>query len=154
MRIRLAEAPDIQAAARLWRERVALLQQSDPSLRLLPDAVALWSEAAQKWIGDTNIRFLVGEKRGALVGFAVVGIAPGKPGRQPQSRGVLLEMAVDLHDTHRGLSDQLLAQATRWLRESGVALLEIEAPARCPVEGAFWRARGARPRSECLWLPL
>ena len=154
MQIRLAEPPDIHAAAQLWFERLALLQQTDPHIKLLPDAKARWSRAALRWIGDETVRVFVGEKQGALVGFAVVGIAPGKPGLQPRRRGLLLEMAVDLHATHRGLSDQLLAQARRWLRKSGVAQLDIELPARCPVEAAFWRARGAVSRVDGLRLTL
>ena len=154
MQIRPAQPADARAAAQLWFGRMTLLQQTDPRIQFAPDALALWSAAALKWIGDDEVCFLVGEKNGMLIGFAVVGIAPGEPGLHPPRRGLLLEMAVDLHATHRGLSDQLLAHAKRWLDSMGITQLEIDAPARYPVEAAFWRAQGAVACAERLLLGL
>lgn len=154
MLIRPALASDVPAACRLWRERMALLQQTDPQIQFAPEAEALWSQAAINWIQSDEVGFLVGERQGALVGFSVVGIAPGKPGLQPRRCGLLLEMAVDLHDTHRGLSQELLAHAKRWLAASGITLLAIDAPARYPLEAAFWRAQGATAHTEGLRLRI
>lgn len=154
MRIRLAEASDISAAAQLWFDRVTLLQQTDPGIQLLPDARAQWSAAAASWISEERTRFLVAEDKGRLIGFSVVRIAAGRPGLKPPCRGIMLEMALDLHETHRGLSEQLLERVKRWLAEMGATQLEIEAPARYPVEAAYWRAQGGAPRAERLVLPL
>ena len=154
MLIRRAKTSDLPAAAQLWLDRIALLQQSDPQVRLLPEARARWSEAARGWIADESVAAFVGEKAGSLVGFAVVGIVAGKPGLHPPRRGTLIEMTLDLHATHPGLSDQLLAEAKSWLTAQGATQLEVEAPARCPVEAAFWRGRGAAIIAETLRLPL
>lgn len=142
MWIRLAKSSDMPAAAQLWFDRIALLQQTDPGIKLLPDARAEWSAVAESWTNDEQARFYVAERRRRLVGFIVVRIAAGRPGLQPQRRGFLLEMAVDLHETHRGLSDQLLARAKGWLAAMDVTRLEVDAPARYPVEAAFWRGQG------------
>ena len=63
-------------------------------------------------------------------------------------------MAVDLHETHRGSSEQLLDRAKRWLTAKNVTQLEIDVPARYPVEAAFWRAQGARLRTARHWLEI
>ncbi len=154
MQIRLAKSADLPAAAQLWFDRITLLQQVDPHVKLLPDAREKWSDVATSWIKDEQVSFLVGEENGTLVGFAVVEVAPGKPGMHPQWRGILLEMVLDLHETHRGLSDQLLSRAKRWLASAGVTQLEVDMPARYPVEAAFWRAQGAAACSERLRLPI
>ena len=154
MQIRLAKSSDLPAAAQLWFDRITLLQQTDPHVKLLPDARKKWSDVAANWIRDEKVRFLVGEQNGTLVGFTVVEVAPGKPGLHPQRRGILLEMVLDLHETHRGLSDQLLSRVKRWLASAGVTQLEVDMPARYPVEAAFWRAQGATACSERLSLRI
>ena len=154
MQIRPAVASDLPAATQLWFDRITLLQQTDLRIALLPDARRDWRETALNWIADKRILFLVAENKEELVGFAAVKIGPGQPGLHPKQLGILLEMAVDMHETHRGLSDQLLSRAKRWLASAGVTQLEVDVPARYPVEAAYWRARGATACSERLWLRL
>lgn len=154
MQIRLATMSDLGSAAQLWFDRITLLQQTDPRIKLLPDARDHWRAAAARWTSDERTRFWVAECCGTLLGFAVVQMATGEPGLQPQIRGVLLEMVVDLHETHRGLADQLLDRARRWLAERGAWEIEVDVPARYPVEAAFWRAQGGAACSERFRLPL
>lgn len=154
MEIRPAEPSDLLAASQLWFDRVTLLQQTDPHLKLLPDAIADWRTSARSWIADDQIRFLVAVKGEALIGLVAVEVAAGKPGFHPQRRGLLLEMVVDLYDTHHRLSEQLLDQAKRWLAAMKVTRMEVDVPAHYPVEAAFWRAQGARLRFERRWLKI
>ncbi len=154
MLIRLAMMSDLGSAAQLWFDRITLLQQTDPRIKLLPDARGNWSAAAARWASDERIGFWVAEDCGTLLGFAVVQIATGEPGLQPQKRGVLLEMVIDLHESHRGLAEQLLDRARRWLAARGAREIEVDAPARYPVEAAFWRAQGGAACSERFRLPI
>ena len=154
MRIRLAVPSDLPAAAGLWHDRVALLQQSDSSIRLLPEAADKWRAAAESWIASENTLFVVAEAEGELRGFAAAEVVANRPGLHPARVGALLEMALDLHSVHSGLSERLLAPVRCWLESRGIHHLEIDAPARCPVEEAFWRARRASIRSNKFWLEL
>ncbi len=154
MNIRLAKTSDLAGAAQLWFDRITLLQQSDPLTMPLPAAREKWAAAAASWVGAERTQFLVAEQDGALLGFNVVQVAAGRPGLHPARRGILLEMALDLHETHPGLSEQLLRRALRWLSALGVTQLEVDAPARYPVEAAFWRAQGGAVCSEKLRLRL
>ena len=154
MQIRLAKSSDVRSAAQLWFDRITLLQQTDRRIKLLPDAREHWSAAATRWTSDERTRFWVAEHRGTLVGFAVVQFAPGEPGMQPHRRGLLLEMVVDLHETHRGLTDQLLDCARRWLAARGAGEIVVDVPARYPVEAAYWRAKGGAACQERFRLPI
>ncbi len=154
MQIRLAQERDLAAAAQLWRERLFLLQQSDPSILLAPNALAAWTARAKQWLAAEDHAFFVAERQGAVVGYIVLTIVDGPAGLMPERLGALLELAVDLHEKHTGLSGGLLAQAKSWLRERGIRQLQIEAPAYYPVEDAFWQGQGARPRGQTYWLKL
>ncbi len=154
MRIREAFPADLPAASQLWYERQCLLQQSESLIQFAPDALAMWQRAASGWLVDDKAAMFVAELRDELAGFAAVGICAGEAGLRPPWVGRLLAMAVDLHQPHAALSSQLLERVGIWLRRHDVDALEIDAPIAYPVEAAFWRGRGARPRSQRYWLPL
>ncbi|MDE2777424.1 MAG: hypothetical protein OXI77_15950 [Chloroflexota bacterium] len=154
MQIRPARLSDLPAAAQLWFDRITLLQQTEAGIKLLPDARGKWSTVAAEWTRDEQVAFLAAEQDGKLIGFTVVRIAAGTPGLHPQCRGILLAMAVDLHETYRGLSDLLLDRAKGWLAAMGATQLEVDVPAHYPVEAAFWRGQGGALVSEKLRLLL
>ena len=154
MQIRRARLSDLPAAAQLWFDRITLLQQTEAGITPLPDGREKWSTFAAEWTCDEKVAFLAAEQDGKLIGFTVVRIAAGKPGLHPQRRGILLAMAVDLHETHRGMSNLLLDQAKGWLAAMGATELEVDVPAHYPVEAAFWRGQGGALVSEKLRLRL
>ncbi len=144
MQIRPARAADLDAAAELWCERMAMLRESASWIEFAPDAIDRWRLGAANWIEDEDIAFQIADLDGQIVGLAVVAAREGRPGLFPERIGVLLELAVDLHHPHSGLSGRLIEAAKAWLRSKGVSVLDVCAPANYPVEDAFWRAQGAR----------
>ena len=135
MQIRLAVPADLHAAARLWQDRMALLQQTDASIKLLPDAAARWRLEAERWITCDSAAFYVAEADGDLAGFAAAQVVPGRPGLQPARLGLILDMAVDLHSTHSGLSEQLLGEVRRWLASRDIHHLEDRRAGALPGGG-------------------
>ena len=103
MEIRPAESSDLESASQLWFERINLLQQTDWHFKLSPDAKEDWRTKASAWIADDQVRFLVAENDEELIGLIAVGLEVGMPGLYPKRKAVLLDMAVDLHATHRWL---------------------------------------------------
>lgn len=154
MRIRRAKTADLEPAAQLWFERAALLRESDARTALMPDAMRLWKQRAEQWIGNDEIAFLVAEADQALAGILVVSIKDNLPWLHPPRLGELLEMAVDLHCPHHGLSGALLQRAGDWLKAQGIVVMEVESPASYPVEEAFWRAKSGKVLSRKFWLSL
>ena len=143
MEIRRARVDDLEAAAALWYERMAMLRESASWVEFAPDAIDRWRVRAKDWINDPDCAFFVAEADGRIVGMAVVTTSEGNPGLYPERSGVLMQLAVDLHQPHSGLSGRLFEAAKTWLRSKGVSNLKVCAPANYPVEDAFWRAQGA-----------
>ena len=141
------------AAAALWHERMALLQQTDCfGFAPLPKAAQAWQHQAAAWLDDQQAAFFVAENDAGLTGFIVVKALDGLPGLQPRRLGKVLEMGLDLHQSHPGLGGCLLACARTWLKERGIGVMAVDAPARYPLEAAFWRSQGAKLRSNSYWL--
>ncbi len=154
MQISSALEADLESVAQVWFDRLALLQQTDPLIRLSSDALERWRARAQTWIANEEYAFFLARDADAVRGYIVITTRDGPAGLEPQRLGTVVEMAVDLHQAHSGLSRQLLARAKVWLQARGVNCLETAAPARYPVEEAFWRGQGARLSSQTFWLEI
>ncbi len=154
MEITLARESDLAAAVALWSERLAILQQSDPHIKPLPAASESWRRQARLWIAAQDCAVFVAKSNGKLLGYLALKVADGPPGLYPTHIGVVIDMAVGLHQAHPGLSRKLLERGKTWLRSLDIEYLEINAPARYPVEEAFWRGQGAQLRSNKYWLQL
>ena len=154
MQIDFARETDLEGAAELWFDRLALLQQSDPLIKLAPDAAARWRASATRWIANEDFAFLLARDDEAIRGYIVVTTCDGPAGLEPARLGTVVEMAVDLHQSHSGLSRRLLDRAQDWLRARKINCLAIAAPVRYPVEEAFWRGQGAKLSSQTYRLEI
>ncbi len=143
MDIRRARVDDLEAAAALWYDRMAMLRESATWVEFASDAIDRWRVRAKDWIDDADCAFFVAEADGRIVGMAVVTIRAGNPGLHPERSGVLMQLAVDLHQPHSGLSGRLIEAAKAWLLSNNISVLAVSAPANYPLEDAFWRAQGA-----------
>ena len=144
MRIRRARPDDLDAAAMLWVERMALLRETASGFSLAPDAADRWRQRAKRWINHADVAFFIAEADAQVVGLAVVTKRESTPGLSPERFGVMLQLAVDLHKPHSGLIGRLIEAAKAWLLSCDIRVLTVNAPAGYPVEDAFWRAQGAR----------
>lgn len=154
MRVRKAMESDLEAAAQLWFERMALVREADANLALAADAQGLWQQAARQWLDCDDCAVFVAEINDALAGVLVVGVKENPPWIYPPRLGEIIEMALDLHHPHSGLGGAMLMRASAWLRANDIDVLEVQPPAFYPVEETFWRAQGGKLRSRKLWLKL
>lgn len=143
MEIRPAQAGDLQAAAELWYQRMAMLRENSSWIEFAPEAIDRWRSRAMVWIDAVEFGFYIAESGGRIVGLALVTAKAAQPGLHPERIGVLAELAVDLHQARSGLSGRLIEAAKAWLRARDIAVLDVDAPANYAVEDAFWRAQGA-----------
>lgn len=152
--IRLAVEEDLAQASAIWHERVSLLQQSDHFQQSKPARIPEWQRQARSWLNSDQCGFFVGDVNEVVSGYMVVMISSGPAGLEPVFVGKVIDLAIDLHESHSGLVGALLDEASQWLRSRGIDFLAVDVPARYPVEEAFWRAQGARLRFNQNWLAL
>lgn len=152
--IRFAVEEDLRQAVLIWNERVSFLQQSDDLQPLKPERILDWQRQAKSWLTNDKCGFFVGEVNKSIRGYMVIMISEGAAGLGPAVVGKVIDMAVDLHESHPGLSGALLDEARKWLKARDIRFLTVDVPARYPVEAAFWRAQGARTRFNQNWLAL
>ena len=152
--VRQAVEADLPQAAALWRDRIAILQQTDRHCRPTSDSRADWLECARVWLIDERTEFLVAFADATMAGYMVVTVAAGLPGQDPDRVGKVLDLAVDLHRSHPGLGRALLRRARDWLQSRDIRVMTVDVPAHYPVEMAFWSAQGGRQRIAQFWLEL
>src|SRR5688572_16980885 len=125
LKTRSATLKDVPLLASLWYEKTVLQQQADPRLRLAPDALERWSQAAQSWLNEPSRAVFVADTEEAPVGYVVVTIEPGAPGVLPERIGAILDLAIDAHGYHGGVGRALVDAAQDWLRGQGVEQMRI-----------------------------
>jgi len=152
MHVRPAKQSDIPQASFLWYERIALLQQTDSYFTPLPSAMQIWEQSANNWITNPLVGFLIAEADVQVIGYMVVTIVDGPVGLRPKQIGKLIDMGLDLHQSHSGLGGKLLDAIKEWLSEREVRVLTVDVPNQYPVEEAFWLSQGAKARFSNYWM--
>jgi len=147
--IRKATTNDLPGLFELWYDRMALLAQTNPTLRLAPNHPQAWRQAAETWITNAETEFLVWQREQSYVGYIVGEIQANAPGLLPERIGVIPALVIDLHTpplpggTGRVLLDALLD----WFKDHHICTITAHAPLLSPVEQAFWRGVGAVAKS-------
>jgi ribosomal protein S18 acetylase RimI-like enzyme len=152
--IRPALPDDLPDLAHLWHEKMILTAQFDPHLRLAPDAMAQWIQAASGWIASIDCHLLVAHYNHDCVGYIIGRVQDAPPGLLPVKVGSVVEMAVDAHARLGGVGSLLMDDLRKWFAEQGVEQVTALVARRNAVEQAFWRAQGAAEWADILWMKL
>lgn len=154
MNIRRAQQSDLPQLSHIWYERIALLQQSDSYFTPLRDAMQVWQGQAALWLDDDQMCFYAAEHDEQPVGYICARIIDGPIGLRPIHLGTIVDIGIDLHQTHRNLGSVLVDEVKAWLKERDIRILTVDLPARYPVEEAFWRSIGAKLRFNEFWMVI
>ena len=153
--IRDAEIVDIPMLSEYWYDNMALLQQLNPRVRLLPDARQQWEVAMRQIITMPDVIFLVAANESELLGCIVGRIAPNQPGLAPQFIGVIDNLILDLHSQkQKGAGRELLQAAKNRFIDHDITQLQVTAAAQAAVAQAFWLGMGAKKSDEVFWMML
>lgn len=152
--IRPVALPDLEVLAQFWQEHMALRQQTEPAVRLLPDGHELWCAAAARWLEDAACGFFVAVDDGRPVGYIAGWLRDGPPGLDPARYGLVAELVMSLHSYHGGAARQLAQHLLGWFARHGMTKVLIAVPHRSAVQQTFWRSLGAGHHTELMWMPL
>ncbi|MFQ3565634.1 MAG: GNAT family N-acetyltransferase [Aggregatilineales bacterium] len=144
--VRRAEAPDIDAIARLWEALVAHHRAIDQHLPpATPHGAMRYARRLIDHLEDPMACVLVAEFDGRVIGYVlgvVVELAPEM--FQQEASGFLADLYVDAGHRRLGMGRALVSALASWFAERGLSYFEWHAAVRNPEAIAFWRAIGGR----------
>jgi hypothetical protein len=154
--IRPIQNEDLPVLSEFWYDNMAVLQQTNPRVRLLPDARRHWEVAMRQFnVVDKSI-FLVAENEAALLGCIAGRITLNQPGLAPQLIGVVDFLLLDLHTPHKpeGTGHALLQAVKTYFIEQRIVQLQVTVAVQSVVAQAFWLGIGAKKIDDVFWVIL
>jgi ribosomal protein S18 acetylase RimI-like enzyme len=154
--IRPAQNVDIVLLSEYWYDNMALAQQNNPRIRLLPDARRRWENAVRHFIHTNESVFLVAEVEGEVLGCIIGRITHNQAGLAPEFMGIIEWLILDLHTLHKqqGTGRALLQAAKDYFIERNISQLQVSVSVQDTVAQAFWLAVGAKKTDEFYWMNL
>jgi GNAT superfamily N-acetyltransferase len=137
---RRAGPGDLDRLVDLWVEVTVHHATLDPYFALRPDADAAIRRLLSRQLGDPDTALFVWEEDGVLLGFAGVRVDVAPPILEETRRGEIGDIGVTASARRRGIGRALAEAALAWLRERGVARVEVRVAAGNREGQAFWRA--------------
>lgn len=133
-------------AAIVWKHlRLRALQESPDAFRTTYDSQlhlsdSDWQRQVEEIVGSQMAEGFLAQVDGEPVGMLRCGISDKEP-----SRGFIRTMWVDPSFRKHGVGSELLAFATRWLRDRGVEAIELDVNERNEPATSLYRRFGFRP---------
>ena len=154
--IRPVENEDIPVLSEFWYDNMALLQQLNPRIRLLPDARRQWEIAMKVIIAANDVIFLAAENENELLGCIAGRIASNQPGLAPALIGIIDWLILDLHssDKQQGAGRELLNAIKIRFGDRHITQLQVTVATQATVEQAFWLGVGVKKTDELFWMTI
>ena len=140
--VRRATPRDLPRVAALWTAITHHHEGLDPVFDMRGDAADELGRLLGALQRDPDAAIFVYEEGSALPGLCIVRIDHAPPIMQEDERAEISDLGVIGDARRRGIGSALLNEALAWVRDRGVARVEVQV-AKANREGqAFWRAHG------------
>ena len=142
--IRPARPQEIDRIAALWSLITDHHASLDPLFRMRrgPVAEGELRELLRALRRDPDAEFFVCDVEGTPVGLCIVRIDHAPPILEETERAEISDVGVRPEWRRRGIARRLVEAAQAWVRERGVARIEIQVASGNREGQAFWRAMG------------
>lgn len=143
-RVRPARPQEIDRVAALWGLITDHHAALDPLFRMRrgPVAEGELRELLRALRRDPDVEIFVFEHGGTPEGLCIVRIDRAPPILEETERAEITDVGVRPELRRRGIARQLVEAAQAWVRDRGVARIEIQVAAGNREGQAFWRALG------------
>ncbi|MBW2270073.1 MAG: GNAT family N-acetyltransferase [Deltaproteobacteria bacterium] len=126
----------------LWRELMRHHAPLDPQYDLVPGAAAAWRVHLAGLLGGASGAVFVSGEEGAPGAFCSVELRPAPPLLSEPGRAEITDLFVSPALRRNGCGRALVEAALVWIRERGIARVEVRVVAANRDGQAFWRALG------------
>jgi len=144
VRIRPAEPRDVPALVELWGELARLHERLDGAFALSRGWRRAYADYLSHLLGREDVRVVVAESGGQLVGLAVGRITLLPAFFRQRRRGYIQDVYTREGYRGRGIARAMLDHIEAWLRRQGVRRVELTVAAGNPEAEAFWERAGYR----------
>jgi GNAT superfamily N-acetyltransferase len=143
-RVRIAQLREIDRVAALWALITEHHADLDPLFRMRrgPVAEGELRELLRALHRDPDAEILVYDRNGTPEGLCIVRIDRAPPILEETERAEITDLGVRPAFRRQGVGRLLVEQAQAWVRDRGVARIEIQVATGNPEGQAFWRAIG------------
>jgi ribosomal protein S18 acetylase RimI-like enzyme len=140
--VRAARSQDLDQVAALWSAITHHHAHLDALFTMRKDAAGELRELLLASLRDRDAEILVYDVDGDLPGMCIVRIDHAPPILEEVERAEITDLGVRESYRRRGIGRALVAEALRWVQESGVARVEVQVAHGNEEGQAFWRAAG------------
>jgi len=143
-RVRIARLREIDRIAALWALITEHHAALDPLFRMRrgPVAEGELRELLRALHRDPDAEILVYDRNGTPEGLCIVRIDRAPPILEETERAEITDLGVRPALRRQGVGRLLVEEAQAWVRDRGVARIEIQVATGNPEGQAFWRAIG------------
>lgn len=155
IQIRSTIPDDINVLSEYWYDNVVLLQQTNPHIRLLPNAQARWRKSVENCLEQDTVIMLTASYDD-IVGCAIGRVILNKAGFAPEKIGVVEHLVVDLHtpQNQTGVGTALWNALKIAFANHNIDVVRVDIATHAAVQQAFWRGIGAKKRYDSFWINL
>jgi ribosomal protein S18 acetylase RimI-like enzyme len=140
--VRPARTADLDRVAELWSAITHHHAALDPLFTMREDAGGELRELLSALMRDRDAEIFVYDVDADVPGMCIVRIDRAPPILEEVERAEITDLGVRESERRRGIGRALVAEALRWVEESGVGRVEVQVAHGNEEGQAFWRAAG------------
>ena len=150
MYIREAVPGDVSELKVLWTEFMDYHSDLDSDYARSDDALANWTDYIYAKFEDDSAKILVAVEDKIVVGYIGAMIRMYPPIWTITKYGFIEEIAVTEHFRRKGIANQLLVAAQKWLLSQGISRIKVNIDAANEASQGFFRSQGFLDNTETL----
>jgi GNAT superfamily N-acetyltransferase len=140
--VRRAKGADLDVLLALWTGITHYHRELDPLYTLRPGAETEIRSLLRSMLAEDDYAVFVAELEGELVGMSCARVDRAPPILLEVERAEITDLGVQRGHRRRGIGRALAEAALAWVRERGVARVEVRVVAGNRGGQAFWRDLG------------
>lgn len=142
IKIRKASRKDINVIVSLARKLADYHRKIDKFYKGGNETLRGFKKTLTRSIGKKNIRILIAETNGKIVGYFIGRIEKSKPIFVPEKIGKISDAFIDKKYRRKGVGKKLFFELLKWFKKNKIKYLQVSVDSRNVIGVSFWRKLG------------